>query len=132
MARAATTSDVFNAVAEARRREILDALVDGEASVNELAERLELAQPQLSKHLKVLAEVGLVRVRAAGRQRLYRLEAPALAPIQQWLARYEQMINARYDRLDDYLAELQAERAAGADRAPATDPEPESTEEEQP
>jgi DNA-binding transcriptional ArsR family regulator len=110
MARAATTSDVFNAVAEAHRRDILDALVDGEASVGELVERLELAQPQVSKHLKVLAEVGLVRVRAAGRSRLYRLEAPALAPLQRWLAAYEQLINARFDRLDDYLAELQAER----------------------
>jgi DNA-binding transcriptional ArsR family regulator len=110
MARAATTTDVFNAVAEAHRRQILDALVEGEASVGELVERLELAQPQVSKHLKVLAEVGLVRMRAAGRQRMYRLEAPALAPIQRWLATYEQLINARFDRLDDYLAELQAEQ----------------------
>ena len=110
MARAATTTDVFNAIAEAHRRDILDALVDGETSVGELVERLDLAQPQVSKHLKVLAEVGLVRVRAAGRNRLYRLEAPALAPLQRWLATYEQLINARYDRLDDYLAELQAER----------------------
>jgi DNA-binding transcriptional ArsR family regulator len=110
MARAATTTDVFNAIAEAHRRDILDALVDGAASVGELVEKLELAQPQVSKHLKVLAEVGLVRVRASGRNRLYRLEAPALAPLQQWLAAYEQLINARYDRLDDYLAELQAER----------------------
>ena len=107
MARAATTTDVFNAVAEARRRDILDALIDGEASVNQLVERLELAQPQVSKHLKVLAEVGLVRVRSAGRHRMYRLEAPALAPVQRWLATYEQLINARYDRLDDYLHELQ-------------------------
>jgi len=111
MARAATTTDVFNAIAESHRREILDALVDGEASVGELVERLELAQPQVSKHLKVLSEVGLVRVRAAGRNRLYRLEAPALAPIQRWLVTYEQLINARLDRLDDYLAELQAEQA---------------------
>ena len=113
MARAATTTDVFNAIAEAHRRDILDALVAGEASVGELVERLELAQPQVSKHLKVLAEVGLVRVRAAGRSRLYRLQAPALAPLQRWLATYEQLINARYDRLDDYLAELQAESQAG-------------------
>ena len=110
MARAATTTDVFNAIAESHRRQILDVLVEGEASVGELVERLELAQPQVSKHLKVLAEVGLVRVRAAGRNRLYRLEAPALAPLPRWLAAYEQLINARYDRLDDYLAELQAER----------------------
>ena len=110
MARAATTTDVFNAIAEGHRRDILDALVDGEASVGELVGRLELAQPQVSKHLKVLAEVGLVQVRAVGRQRLYRLDAPALSPIQQWLAKYERMINARYDRLDDYLSQLQTER----------------------
>jgi DNA-binding transcriptional ArsR family regulator len=114
MARAATTTDVFNAIAEAHRRDILDALVDGEASVNDLVERLELAQPQVSKHLKVLAEVGLVRFRADGRSRLYRLEAPALAPLQRWLTTYEQLINARYDRLDDYLAELQSGRATEA------------------
>lgn len=110
MARAATTTDVFNAIAEAHRRHILDALVEGEATVGELVDRLELAQPQVSKHLKVLAEVGLVRVRAAGRNRLYRLDAPALAPLQRWLSAYEQLINARYDRLDDYLAELLAAR----------------------
>ena len=121
MARAATTTDVFNAVAEAHRREILDALVDGEASVGELVERLELAQPQVSKHLKVLSEVGLVRVRAAGRNRLYRLEAPALAPIQRWLVTYEQLINARLDRLDDYLAELQAERAEQTEETEETE-----------
>jgi DNA-binding transcriptional ArsR family regulator len=107
MARASTTSDVFNAVAEGRRRQILDALADGELSVNTLVERVQLAQPQVSKHLKVLTEVGLVSVRSAGRQRLYRLEAPALAPLQEWLERYTQMINARYDRLDALLVELQ-------------------------
>ncbi|HEX6658986.1 MAG TPA: metalloregulator ArsR/SmtB family transcription factor [Ilumatobacter sp.] len=122
MARAATTTDVFNAIAEAHRRDILDALVDGEVSVGELVERLELAQPQVSKHLKVLAEVGLVRVRAAGRNRLYRLEAPALAPLQRWLATYEQLINARYDRLGDYLAELQAERQAEQPEPSASKP----------
>ena len=114
MARAATTTDVFNAIAEAHRREILDALVDGEASVGELVDRLELAQPQVSKHLKVLSEVGLVRVRAAGRNRMYRLEAHALTPIQRWLGTYEQLINARLDRLDDYLAELQSEARSSA------------------
>ena len=100
-------------MAEPRRRQILDVLADRELSVNAIVEELELAQPQVSKHLKVLAEVGLVRMRAAGRSRLYRLQAPALAPLQRWLATYEQLINARYDRLDDYLAELQAESQAG-------------------
>lgn len=120
MARAATTTDVFNAIAEAHRRQILDALVAGEASVGELVERLELAQPQVSKHLKVLAEVGLVRVRAAGRSRLYRLEAQALVPIQSWLATYAQLINARLDRLDDYLAELQTRQAEQLEPAAPT------------
>jgi DNA-binding transcriptional ArsR family regulator len=108
VARASTTSDVFNAVAEARRRDILDALADGEASVGELVERLDLAQPQVSKHLKVLTEVGLVESRARGRHRLYRLDAPALLPVQRWLSKYERLINARYDRLDDYLTRLQS------------------------
>ena len=111
MARAATTTDVFNAIAEAHRRDILDALVTGEASVGELVDHLHMAQPQVSKHLKVLAKVGLVQVRSAGRLRVYRLEAPGLAPLQRWLATYEQLINARYDRLDDYLTQLQADRS---------------------
>jgi DNA-binding transcriptional ArsR family regulator len=112
MARAATTTDVFNAVAEARRRQILDLLTAGERSVGELVDQLDLAQPQVSKHLKVLTEVGLVSMRVAGRHRLYRLEAGALAPLQSWLSTFTQLINARYDRLDDVLAELvAAERA---------------------
>lgn len=107
MARAATTSDVFNAVAESARRHLLDALVEGETTVTELVTRLELTQPQVSKHLKVLTEVGLVEVRADGRHRRYRLRPAALVPLQQWLAPYERLINARYDRLDALLIELQ-------------------------
>ena len=114
MARAATTADTFNAVAEPRRRAILDVLARGERSVNDLVAELGLAQPQVSKHLKVLSEVGLVRSRAAGRNRMYRLEAQALTPVQRWLATYEQLINARLDRLDDYLAELQSEAQPSA------------------
>ena len=113
MARAATTSDVFNAVAEATRRQLLDVLADGEATVTQLVERLDLAQPQVSKHLKVLTEVGLVEVRPDGRHRHYRLRADALAPLHQWLAPYERLINARYDRLDRYLAELQGDAPSG-------------------
>jgi DNA-binding transcriptional ArsR family regulator len=113
MARASTTSDVFNAVAESHRRNILDVLVDGEASVNDLVRRLELAQPQVSKHLKVLSEVGLVKAHPSGRQRIYRLHAPALAPLQSWLANYEHVINTRYDRLDSYLTELQSDSKKG-------------------
>ena len=107
MARAATTADVFNAVAETHRRAILDALIDGEKAVGAIADDLSLSQPQVSKHLRVLSEVGLVRRRAEGRRRLYSLEPARLRPFQEWLAKYEQAMNARLDRIDDYLEELQ-------------------------
>ncbi len=106
MARAATTADVFNAVAEPRRRQIVDLLAGGERPVNELVDRLQLAQPQVSKHLRVLREVGLVAVRDAGRQRLYRLNAPALKPIHDWVDGYARLWSQRFERLDDVLAEL--------------------------
>jgi DNA-binding transcriptional ArsR family regulator len=109
MARAATTADVFNAVAEPRRRQILDALAGGERPVNELVRELRLAQPQVSKHLRVLREVGAVDVRDDGRRRLYRLNGRALEPIHAWVAQYEQLWNERFDRLDDVLAELKRE-----------------------
>lgn len=108
MARAATTSDVFNAVAEERRREILGALADGEAAVGDLVERLGLGQPQVSRHLGVLRRVDLVRCRAAGRQRLYRVNGAALEPIHHWLRTFERQWDDRLDRLDDLLGELQA------------------------
>ena len=107
VARASTTSDVFNAVAEARRREILDALMAGEKAVGTIVNDLSISQPQVSKHLRVLSEVGLVRCRAEGRRRLYRLEPARLRPLQEWLAKYEQAWNERLDRVDDYLKELQ-------------------------
>jgi DNA-binding transcriptional ArsR family regulator len=109
MARVATTADAFNAVAEPRRRQILDALADGERPVNDLVERLGLAQPQVSKHLRVLRQVGLVDVRDAGRQRIYRLNARRLKPIHDWLKRYEDAWNERFDRLDEVLEELKQE-----------------------
>jgi DNA-binding transcriptional ArsR family regulator len=109
VARSSTTSDVFNAIAEARRRDILDALVAGEKAVGEIVDDLPLSQPQVSKHLRVLSEVGLVRCRAEGRRRLYRLEPEHLRPLHEWLARYEQALNDRLDRMDDYLKELQQE-----------------------
>jgi DNA-binding transcriptional ArsR family regulator len=93
MARAATTTDAFNAVAEPRRRQILDALAAGERPVNELVEALGLAQPQVSKHLRVLREVGAVRVREDGRRRLYRLNGPALKPIHDWVENYEPRVD---------------------------------------
>ena len=110
MARAATTTDAFNAVAEPRRREILDLLAAGERSVNELVELLGLAQPQVSKHLRVLREVGAVEVRDAGRQRLYRVNGPALKPIHDWVKGYESMWSERFDRLDAVLEDLKKEQ----------------------
>jgi DNA-binding transcriptional ArsR family regulator len=106
MARAATTADAFNAVAEPRRRQILDALAGGERPVNDLVRLLGLAQPQVSKHLRVLREVGAVDVRNRGRQRLYRLNGQALKPIHDWVAPYERSWSERFDELDAVLAEL--------------------------
>jgi DNA-binding transcriptional ArsR family regulator len=107
VARAATTSDVFNAVADVHRREILDVLIAGEKAVGAVVDDLSMSQPQVSKHLRVLSEVGLVRCRAEGRRRLYRLEPEQLRPLQDWVAKYEQAMNDRLDRMDDYLTELQ-------------------------
>jgi DNA-binding transcriptional ArsR family regulator len=114
MARASTTSDVFNAIAEADRREILDVLMAGEKAVGAIVTDLSMSQPQVSKHLRVLSEVGLVRCRADGRRRLYRLEAAHLRPLHDWLAKYEQAWNDRLDRMDDYLQELQ-HKESGSD-----------------
>jgi DNA-binding transcriptional ArsR family regulator len=107
VARASTTSDVFNAVAEAHRREILDALMAGEKAVGAIVNDLSMSQPQVSKHLRVLSEVGLVTCRAEGRRRLYSLEPSRLQPFHEWLAKYEQAWNERLDRMDAYLEELQ-------------------------
>jgi DNA-binding transcriptional ArsR family regulator len=107
VARASTTSDVFNAVADAHRRDILDALITGEKAVGAIVDGLSMSQPQVSKHLRVLSEVGLVRCRVDGRRRLYRLEPAHLRPMHEWLAKYEQAWNDRLDRMDDYLQDLQ-------------------------
>src|SRR6202021_3237979 len=107
MARAATTSDVFNAIADAHRREVLDALIAGEKAVGEIVNDLAMSQPRVSKHLRVLSEGGLVRCRADGRRRLYRLEPAHLQPFRDWLAKYERAVNERLDRMDTYLKELQ-------------------------
>ncbi len=109
MARLPTTSDVFNAIAEPQRRQIVDLLARGELSVNEIAEALEMQQPQTSKHLRVLREVGLVGVRGDGKQRLYSLNAEKLRPVHDWVKTYEQFWNERLDRLADYLNRLQTE-----------------------
>jgi len=114
MARAATTADAFNAVAEPRRRQILDVLAGGERSVSDLVAQLGLAQPQVSKHLRVLREVELVDVRDEGRQRLYRLNGHALRPIHDWVKAYERTWSERFDQLDVVLDNLK-QREEGDD-----------------
>ena len=106
MARAATTADAFNAVAEPRRRQIIDVLAGGERPVNDLVALLGIAQPQVSKHLRVLREVGLVDVRGDGRQRVYRINGASLKPIHDWVKNYERMWEERFDELDVLLEEL--------------------------
>jgi DNA-binding transcriptional ArsR family regulator len=106
MARAATTTDAWNALAEPRRRDILDALAGGERPVNELVATLGLPQPQVSKHLRVLREVGAVAVRDEGRRRLYRLDVRALKPIHDWLEPYERAWSERFQQLDVVLEDL--------------------------
>lgn len=116
MARAATTADAFNAVAEPKRREILDELARGDRAVNDLVGSLGMTQPQVSKHLRVLREVGLVSARADGRQRLYRLEGRSLKPIHDWVKEYERTWEERFSALDDVLEEMQATREEGRSR----------------
>jgi DNA-binding transcriptional ArsR family regulator len=112
MARAATTADAFNAVAEPRRRQILDVLAGGERPVNDLVKLIGLAQPQVSKHLRVLREVGLVEVRGEGRQRIYRLNGQPLKPIHDWVKDYERTWEERFEALDELLEQLKAKEEA--------------------
>ena len=114
VARAATTSDAFNAIAEPRRRGILVLLRGGERPVTELARDLGMSQPQASKHLRVLREVGLVRVRGAGRQRLYGLDARGLRPVHEWVGGFENFWNETFDRLDEYVRDLNRGKAGNA------------------
>ena len=106
MARAATTSDAFNAIAEPQRRQLLTLLKGRERPVNDLARALRMTQPRASKHLRVLREVGLVRVREAGQQRLYSLDARGLEPVHEWVGGFEQFWNGSFDRLNAYVKEL--------------------------
>jgi DNA-binding transcriptional ArsR family regulator len=118
MARAATTADAFNAVAEPRRRQILDLLAEDERPVNEIVQKLGLSQPQASKHLKVLREVGLVDARAEGRRRVYRLNGQPLKPIHDWVATFAEAWDDRFDALDAVLEELKGkDRGDGRDDA---------------
>ena len=114
MARAATTTDAFNAVAEPQRRRILTLLKGRERSVNDLAGALRVSQPRVSKHLRVLREVGLVSVREAGQQRLYTLDARGLKPIHDWTGGFEEFWNQSFDRLNAYVKRLQKEKGGGA------------------
>src|SRR3954451_13495521 len=113
MARAPTTADTFNAVAEPRRRAILELLASGERPVNDLVAELGLAQPQVSKHLRVLREVGAVRVRGDGRRRLYRLDGRALKPVHDWVKAYERSWSERFDALDAVLDDIDKEQRDG-------------------
>jgi len=110
-----TTADVFNAVAEPRRRELLDLLAAGERPVNDLVEITGLGQPQVSKHLRVLREVGAVRVRDEGRRRLYRLDSEALRPIFDWVSPYQRLWEERFEQLDGVLAEIKQEEGGDED-----------------
>jgi DNA-binding transcriptional ArsR family regulator len=112
MARLPTTSDAFNAVAEPRRRQILDLLSRGERPVNDVVASLGLAQPLVSKHLRVLREVGLVSVRGLGHQRLYRLNAARLKPIHDWVRTFEPFWDHQLDRIQQRAEHNANDRSA--------------------
>jgi DNA-binding transcriptional ArsR family regulator len=109
MARAATTSDAFNAVAEPRRREILEFLATGEQSVGEIVMRLGFVQPSVSKHLRVLLEVKLVDVRRDGRRMLYRANAEAIRPLHEWTSRFERLWKHQLLRVKERAEKKNAE-----------------------
>jgi DNA-binding transcriptional ArsR family regulator len=117
MARSPTTSDAFNAVAEPRRRQILDLLAAGEKPVNDMVTALGMGQPQVSKHLRVLREVGLVNVRSSGQQRLYKLNAERLKAIYDWVRTFEPFWDHQLDRIKERAERLATERAAGSDES---------------
>ncbi len=107
MARAATNSDVFNAIAEPHRRRILVLLRVGERPATEIADQLALTPSATSKHLRVLREVGLVRMREAGRQRHYALDAGGLRAVHEWTGGFARFWSESLDRLDAYVRELE-------------------------
>src|SRR3954462_5657256 len=121
MARSPTTSDAFNAVAEPRRRQILDLLARGERPVNDVVASLGLAQPQVSKHLRVLREVGLVSGRGAGQQRLYKLNAERLKAIYDWVRTFEPFWEHQLDRIKERAERRANERAARLDQSEKED-----------
>lgn len=107
MPRTSNTYDTFTAIAEPKRRELIELLIGKELSVNQVVEVTKWNQPMVSKHLKVLKEAGLVSERKDGRQRLYRVNADQLKPIQIWVAQFEKHWNKQLDQLDSYLTKLQ-------------------------
>ena len=109
MARTPTTYDPFNAIAEPKRRKVLEVLGVWEMSVNELVDKLGWTQPMVSKHLGVLKQVGLVSERRFGRQRLYRVNAERLKPIYDWVAPFERYWSGRFERLDEILEQMKKE-----------------------
>lgn len=115
MARAATTSDAFNAVAEPRRRQILLFLADREYSVNEIVDGLRVDQPSVSKHLRVLRDTGLVRMRCNGRQKLYRTNAEGIRPLHEWASEFERYWTHQLNRVKERAEKKKASRAAGSD-----------------
>jgi len=121
MARSPTTADAFNAVAEPRRRQILERLIPGEMPVNDLVAALGLGQPQVSKHLRVLKEVGLVTVRGAGRQRIYKLNAQRLKAIHDWVRTFEPFWDDQLDRIKERAERIAAERSAESNRSEKED-----------
>jgi len=121
MSRAATTTDVFNAIAEPRRREILDALMDGRAhAVGEVVQRFRMPQPAVSKHLAVLRKVGIVSVTTAGRHRLYRLNAKELRPVHDWVKAYERFWTHQLHQIKEHAERKMTERSARESGEPET------------
>ena len=114
MARAATTSDAFNAVAEPRRLEILTLLVVREHAVGEIVAALQIDQPSVSKHLRVLRDVGLVRMRCQGRQKLYQTNAEAIRPLHEWASTFERYWSHQLNRVKE-RAEAKTNRTAEFD-----------------
>lgn len=110
MARAATTSDPFNAVAEPRRRQILEYLANEEREVGQIVVALRIEQPSVSKHLKVLHQVGLVRVRRNGRHMLYRTNAPALRPLHEWTGFFEKLWTDQLGRIKERAEQRELEK----------------------
>jgi DNA-binding transcriptional ArsR family regulator len=123
MPRAATTTDAFNAIAEPRRREIIDALVDGRAhAVGEVVEKLRIPQPAVSKHLAVLRKVGIVSVSKHGQRRLYQLNAKELKPVHDWVKTYQRFWGHQLERIKERAERKMRERSAHQSQ-PAKDKE---------